>query len=154
MSNHISTHIGDVVVTQLEATRTMFFVWPVIESGQQEPSQDGYPSTAMGEDAAKELGRQMALKTDGDVLLQDLRSESLSRLDLVGTCCRVRGPSGRVISCSIYKTESLEIEVHCDYSDDDFFRPQRATELDRAHELAAAWLQAALARGFMELPKE
>ena len=132
----------------------MFFVWPVLESGQQEPSPESYPSTAMGADAARELGRQMALTTDGDVLLQDLESASLSRLELIGTCCRVRGPSGRVISCRIYRTDARDFVVRCRYSDDDFLRPQRAAELGRARELAEAWLQAALAKGFMELLRE
>lgn len=71
------------------------------------------------------------------------------RLDRVEVCWRLVGPSRKVIECGIYRTDA-GLEVRCGYSDDDLVRSQFAIELGAARDLAEAWKQAALAKGFSD----
>jgi hypothetical protein len=74
-------------------------------------------------------------------------------LHLLETCWRMRAPSGRVVSCGIYRTEGPGLELRAGYGDDDLRRSQRTAEIDSAREIAAEWRSAVIAKGgFMELP--
>jgi hypothetical protein len=63
----------------------------------------------------------------------------------------VAGPSGRVITCGIYRTEAPGVEVRAGFSEDDLIRSERTAEIGSARELAEDWRLAALAKGFTEV---
>jgi hypothetical protein len=68
-------------------------------------------------------------------------------LHLLETCWRMRAPSGRVITCGIYRTEGPGLEVRAGFSEDDLLRSQRTAEIGSARELADEWRRAVLAKG-------
>jgi hypothetical protein len=76
---------------------------------------------------------------------------ALPVLDLLETCWRVAGTSGRAISCGIYRTQGPGVEVRAGFSEDDLVRSQRTADIGSARELAEDWRQAALAKGFIEI---
>lgn len=64
----------------------------------------------------------------------------------------MRGPSGRVLSCGVYRTDAPGLEVRTGYGDDDLLRSQRVAEIGAARELAQQWRAAVLqTAGFIEL---
>ena len=68
---------------------------------------------------------------------------------LLTECWRLFGPSGKPIVCGIYRTDA-GLEVRCGYSDEDLIRSQFASHIDIAEDIAAAWRQAAIDKGFTE----
>jgi len=80
------------------------------------------------------------------------RPKPKPRLDLLEVCWRVVGPSTKVVDCGIYRTD-VGLEVRCAYSErgEDFLRSQFASEIGLAREIAEAWKQAAMAKGFEEV---
>ena len=72
-------------------------------------------------------------------------------LVLIETCWRLLGSSGKPIVCGIYRTAARTIEVRCGYSDADLVRSQYASHIDIAQDIAAAWKQAAIDKGFKEI---
>ena len=70
---------------------------------------------------------------------------------LLETCWRLRAPSGRVITCGIYRDAAPWLDVQVGFSDDDLLRSERAAEIRSARELASAWKFGVLAKGFVEL---
>ena len=77
----------------------------------------------------------------------------LPLLLLLETCWRMKTPSGRVVSCGIYRTDGPGLEVRAGLSEDDLLRSQRTAEIGSARELAEEWRQAVIAKGgFTELP--
>jgi hypothetical protein len=74
------------------------------------------------------------------------------RLDLLEVCWRVVGPSKKVIDCGIYRTD-VGLEVRCAYSEsvEHLIRSQFAIEIGTAREIAEAWKQAAITKGFEEV---
>jgi hypothetical protein len=74
-------------------------------------------------------------------------------LHLLETCWRLKAPSGRVVSCGIYRTEGPGVEVSAGFSDEDLLRSQRTAEIGSARETAEEWRQAVIAKGgFTNLP--
>jgi hypothetical protein len=67
------------------------------------------------------------------------------RLELLEVRGQMRGLSGRVLSCGIYRTD-LGLEAHCGY-DEDLFRSEYAAEIGTAREVAEQCRQAVLAKG-------
>jgi hypothetical protein len=74
-------------------------------------------------------------------------------LDLVETLWRLVGPSGKPIICCIYRN-AVGLEVHCHYAEsiEALIRSERVADLDTAHDVAEAWKQAAIDKGFTEIP--
>jgi hypothetical protein len=73
------------------------------------------------------------------------------RLDLVVPCWRMRGPSGHVLSCAIYRTD-MGLEVRCGYAQD-LLRSQRVVDVREGHSVAEQFRRAVCAKGgFEELP--
>jgi hypothetical protein len=70
---------------------------------------------------------------------------------LIETVWRLRAPSGRVLTCGIYRDAAPGLDVRCGFSDEDLVRSQRAAEIGRARELADEWRRAAIAKGFVEV---
>jgi hypothetical protein len=66
---------------------------------------------------------------------------------LLETCWRLRAPSGRIITCGIYRDSARGVEVRTGFSDDDLLRSERAAEIGNAREIAARWRAAVLAKG-------
>ena len=66
-------------------------------------------------------------------------------------CWELRSPSGRVITCAIYRDAAPGIDVRCTFSEDDVVRSQRCAEIGTARELADEWRAGAVAKGFLEL---
>ena len=62
------------------------------------------------------------------------------------SCRGLKAPSGRIVSCGIYRTDAPGLEVRVGFSDVDLLRSQRTAEIS-ARELAEEWRQAALAKG-------
>jgi hypothetical protein len=60
---------------------------------------------------------------------------------------RMRAPSGRVVTCGIYRTDGPGVEVRAGFSEDDLLRSQRTPEIGSAREFAEEWRQAVLAKG-------
>ena len=72
-------------------------------------------------------------------------------LRLVRACWRMRGPSGKVLECGIYRTQGPGVEVRCGYGADDLLRSQRTAEIGRARDIAAQWKRPVLGKhGFCE----
>jgi hypothetical protein len=79
------------------------------------------------------------------------RRASEPLLHRLETCWRLRAPSGRVITCGIYRTEGPGLEVRAGFSDDDLLRSQRTAEIGSARDLADEWRRAVLTKsGFTE----
>src|SRR5687767_5459337 len=65
----------------------------------------------------------------------------------------MRAPSGRVLSCGIYRTSGPGPEVRIGFSDDGLLRSQQAAALGHAREIAENWHRAIIAKGgCIELP--
>lgn len=60
----------------------------------------------------------------------------LLTLTLLETCWRLRGPSGRVLTCAVYRIAAPGVEVRVGYSDDDVVRTQLVAEIGVARDLA------------------
>ena len=73
---------------------------------------------------------------------------------LLETSWRMKGPSGRVLECSIHR-HPAGVEVRCGYGENDLLRSQVAPEIRTARDIAEQWLQAVLAKGgFTEIDGE
>src|SRR5687768_7319430 len=75
------------------------------------------------------------------------RPKEPAPLDLIEMSWRVRTPSGRVLTCGIYRNAAPGLEVRAGFSEDDLVRSQRTAEISSARELAAEWRLAVLAKG-------
>jgi len=73
--------------------------------------------------------------------------------ELIETCWRIIGVSNRPIMCGVYRTAAY-LEVYCHYgeSTDALIRSERAADIDIARDIAAAWKEAAIDKGFQQLP--
>jgi hypothetical protein len=71
-------------------------------------------------------------------------------LHLLETCWRMKTPSGRIVTCGIYRTDGPGIEVRAGVSEDDLLRSQRTAKIGSAREIAAEWRQAVIAKGGFE----
>jgi len=69
---------------------------------------------------------------------------------LISECWRLLGPSGKRIVCALYK-HPHGVEVRCGYSLEHLIRSQLAADVDAAQEIAAAWKQAAIEKGFADV---
>jgi hypothetical protein len=75
--------------------------------------------------------------------------------ELLETCWRMRGPSGKIVSCGISQTTDPGVEVQVAYPGDDVLRRQATKNMDGARKLAEDWKQFVLAKGgFEELAAE
>jgi hypothetical protein len=72
---------------------------------------------------------------------------------LIEQCWRVIGPSQRVIVCGIYESVAGRVEVRCHWSEsfDALIRSEVASDIDIALDVAAAWKQAAIDKGFFDV---
>jgi hypothetical protein len=77
-----------------------------------------------------------------------------ARPTLLETCWLVVGPTQQPIRCAIYAVEGMNIEVRAGYSQENFHRAARATDLTAAREIAEDWRRQMLRTGglFTELP--
>jgi len=69
---------------------------------------------------------------------------------VIRECWRVIGTSGKPITCGFYE-HPHGIEVRCQYSLEHLIRSQLAPDVDVAQDVAAAWKQAAIEKGFTEV---
>ena len=73
------------------------------------------------------------------------------RLELLETCWRFVGPSGRLLTCGIYRTDA-GVEVRVGYGEEELVYSRLAIEIGTARETAAELRQAVIAKGgFTEL---
>ena len=72
-------------------------------------------------------------------------------MPLLEACWRMKGPSGKVLECGIYRHVAQGVEVRCGYEPDDLIRSQFAPEIGTARDVAEEWRQAVLAKGFEEV---
>jgi hypothetical protein len=73
-------------------------------------------------------------------------------LELIEMLWRVVGPSGKEIVCGVYRVETgLEVRCHSAESIDTLIRSERATDIDIARDIAAAWKRVAMDKGFTSL---
>jgi hypothetical protein len=70
---------------------------------------------------------------------------------LLEVCWQLRAPSGRVITCGIYRDAAPGLDVRCGFSEEDLLRSQRSPEIGSARELAETWRHAVIAKGFVEI---
>ena len=64
------------------------------------------------------------------------------------TCWRVvEGPSGRLVVCAIYETETGDFELHVGYVDEQAFRIHRLADAESARARAGQWLSVLRAAG-------
>ena len=71
--------------------------------------------------------------------------------ELVAPCWRMRGPSGQVLSCAIYRTDA-GLEVRAGYTDD-VLRTRRALDIEDGQRWADTFRREVLNQGgFEELP--
>ena len=70
---------------------------------------------------------------------------------LISECWRLLGPSGTPIVCAIYE-HPHGVEVRCQYSPEHLIRSELASHVDIAEDIAAAWKQAAIEKGFKGSP--
>ncbi len=82
----------------------------------------------------------------------DGKPPSPPRLERVESCWYAQGPSGKTVTCGIYTTDAPGFEVRAGYTEDDLLYSQRVSTIELARELAATWRQAAIDKGFDELP--
>lgn len=75
------------------------------------------------------------------------------RLELLEPAWQLQAPSGRVLACGIYATDKPGVEVRAGFSEDDIIRTEQCIEIGTARELAASWRQAAIDKGWSELPR-
>ena len=52
----------------------------------------------------------------------------------------VEGPSGRLVVCAIYETETGDLELHLGYAADRAFRIHRLADAESARARAGQWL--------------
>jgi hypothetical protein len=70
---------------------------------------------------------------------------------LIELCWRLlMGPSGRILSCGIYRTMADYIEVRCGYSDLHLVRSQLVGDIEAGRTLADEWREAIRAMGSCE----
>ena len=74
------------------------------------------------------------------------------RLELLEERWRIVGPSGRVLTCAVYRGEGPGVEVRAGYSLHEFHRTQRVADLTHARVVAQMWRAAVMAKGLTELP--
>ncbi len=77
----------------------------------------------------------------------DAKPADVPTATLVEVSWQLRAPSGRVITCGIYRDSAPGLDVRAQFSDDDLLRSQRAPEIGTARDVAAEWKRAALAKG-------
>jgi hypothetical protein len=71
------------------------------------------------------------------------------------TCWRMRGPSGRILSCAIVRDAASGLDVRAGYAEDDLLWSQRTAEIGTAREIAETWRQAVIAKGgFVEVSEK
>ena len=63
---------------------------------------------------------------------------------------RIKGLSGRVLMCAIYRTDAPGLEVRVGYDEDDVIWSQRVTDIEAGRRMAEKWRQAVLAKGGFE----
>lgn len=79
------------------------------------------------------------------------RPKDAPRLEPLEPCWRMKGPSGKVLQCGVYRI-ATGLEVRCGYGEDDLLRSQLAPEIGTARDVAEQWRQAVIAKGgFVEL---
>jgi hypothetical protein len=97
------------------------------------------------------------MKPDGQPIPRLARTQFALR-HKPGRAARVRswraaGPRGKVVTCGIFKVDT-GIEIWCGYSAENLVRSQLAREIGAARDVAKAWKQAAIAKGFKEVKGE
>jgi len=70
-------------------------------------------------------------------------------LTLLETCWQMKSPSGRVLTCGVFRTVA-GLEVRCGYGHD-LIRSQYVSEVGAGRTLATNWKTAALQKGFAEI---
>jgi hypothetical protein len=80
------------------------------------------------------------------------RRQALYGLELLEERWRVVGPTGRVVTCAVYRGNGPGVEVRAGYSLHEFHRTQRVSDLTHARVVAQLWRAAVMAKGLTELP--
>ena len=74
-----------------------------------------------------------------------------ARLELLELCWQVVGPSRKILSCGVYRTE-VGLELRCGYDELDLFRSERVPDVAVGRLAAAGWKALVLEQGgFTEL---
>jgi hypothetical protein len=74
------------------------------------------------------------------------RPDPEPRRDLVETAWRFTAPSGRTLSCSIFRTD-VGLEIRVGYSEEDLLYSKRAVDNEHAREIAAELREAVVVKG-------
>lgn len=74
------------------------------------------------------------------------QSRDVPTIGLLETAWMMKGPSGRILDCGIYRI-ATGLEVRCGYGPDDLLRSHLTRELGTARDVAQEWRQAVLAKG-------
>jgi hypothetical protein len=80
------------------------------------------------------------------------RPAALPALDLLETSWRVKAPSGRIITCGIYRTDAPGLEVRVGFSEDDLLRSQRTADVASARSLTEQWRPGGCCEGGIRQP--
>lgn len=72
------------------------------------------------------------------------------RLERIEICWRVVGPSKRVLTCALYRTDAPGVEVRSSYTEDSLVSSSLERNLDLAREKARLWHGAVMAMGSFE----
>jgi len=64
---------------------------------------------------------------------------------------RATSRTGNVLACGLYQGVAGRIEVRVTYGDDDLIRSALVRDVVTARDIAAAWKDAVIAKGFTEL---
>src|SRR5688572_2300733 len=74
------------------------------------------------------------------------KNQVAAALERIETCWRMKGPSGRVFECCIYRTAARGVE-RCGYGEDGLLRSQLARDVSSARDISEQWRQAVFAKG-------
>jgi hypothetical protein len=85
------------------------------------------------------------------VSAEGVRPEPAPLLELLEERWRVVGPSGRVLTCAVYRVEGPGVELRAGYSADRFHCTRRVAGLRDARAVAESWLAAMASVGYVEL---
>jgi hypothetical protein len=71
--------------------------------------------------------------------------------ELLEPSWRATSPTGKILTCALYRGVAGRVEVRAAYPDDNLIRSALVPDVATARALAAEWKDAAIAKGFAEL---
>ena len=89
---------------------------------------------------------------DNTLRNRDLRPQPIPVLELFEEHWRVMAPTGRAVTCAAYRLDGPGGELRAGYSQDEFHRSQRVTDLTHARVVVEMWQASISPKGLTELP--